>query len=183
MELQIPRVCILSIQLTPKHFFYNDNKKIKILVLLLLHYKTLNILCIMFCVCFLHLSTKAWDPECCLVQFEKDGIIQTKEKRQRQHNGFTYSQNWNSQQKVRWTLCIQELVQKPIFLLWASFVIRPFECMCLCRPRFTESTESRAASHPAVVRTQKAAAAHQSRHTNPPTMKASPNHCCNLIIK
>lgn len=41
------------------------------------------------------------------------------------------------------------------------------------RPRFTVNTGSRAASRPAVVRTQKAAAAHQSRHTNPPTMKAS----------
>uniref|UniRef100_A0AAR2L5F4 Oxysterol-binding protein n=1 Tax=Pygocentrus nattereri TaxID=42514 RepID=A0AAR2L5F4_PYGNA len=45
-------------------------------------------------------DTKPWDPECCLIQFEKDGIIQTKERCRRQHNGFTYSQNWTSQQKV-----------------------------------------------------------------------------------
>ncbi|XP_060771046.1 oxysterol-binding protein-related protein 5 isoform X1 [Neoarius graeffei] len=48
-----------------------------------------------------HIDTKPWDSDCCLVQFEKDGIIQTKEKPQRQHNGFTYSQNWSSQQKAQ----------------------------------------------------------------------------------
>ncbi|XP_017341249.1 oxysterol-binding protein-related protein 5 isoform X1 [Ictalurus punctatus] len=48
-----------------------------------------------------HMDTKAWDPDCCLVQFEKDGIVQTKEKPRRQHNGFTYSQNWSSQQKAQ----------------------------------------------------------------------------------
>ncbi|KAB5565549.1 hypothetical protein PHYPO_G00242850 [Pangasianodon hypophthalmus] len=48
-----------------------------------------------------HTDTKAWDPDCCLVQFEKDGIIQTKEKPRRQHNGFSYSQNWSSQQKAQ----------------------------------------------------------------------------------
>ncbi|MCJ8735807.1 hypothetical protein PDJAM_G00251690 [Pangasius djambal] len=48
-----------------------------------------------------HIDTKAWDRDCCLVQFEKDGIIQTKEKSRRQHNGFPYSQNWSSQQKAQ----------------------------------------------------------------------------------
>ncbi|XP_053337856.1 oxysterol-binding protein-related protein 5 [Clarias gariepinus] len=48
-----------------------------------------------------HIDTKAWDPDSCLVQFEKDGIIQTEEKPQRQHNGFTYRQNWSSQQKAK----------------------------------------------------------------------------------
>lgn len=46
-------------------------------------------------------DSKPWDPDLCLVQFEKDGIIQTKEKSQRQRNGFSYSQNWPGQQKVR----------------------------------------------------------------------------------
>ncbi|XP_062847052.1 oxysterol-binding protein-related protein 5 [Trichomycterus rosablanca] len=48
-----------------------------------------------------HIDTKPWDPDCCLLQFEKDGIVQTKEKRRRQHNGFTYRQNWSSQQKAQ----------------------------------------------------------------------------------
>ncbi|ROL51958.1 Oxysterol-binding protein-related protein 8 [Anabarilius grahami] len=46
-------------------------------------------------------DTKPWDPDRCLVQFEKDGIIQTKEKSQRQRNSFSYSQNWAGQQKLR----------------------------------------------------------------------------------
>ncbi|KAA0724241.1 Oxysterol-binding protein-related protein 5 [Triplophysa tibetana] len=46
-------------------------------------------------------DTKPWDLDRCLVQFEKDGIIQTKEKSQRQLNSFSYSQNWAGQQKVR----------------------------------------------------------------------------------
>ncbi|TRY77596.1 hypothetical protein DNTS_024420, partial [Danionella cerebrum] len=45
-------------------------------------------------------DTKPWDPECCLVQFEKDGVIQTKEKAHRQRNRFSYSQDWPGQQKV-----------------------------------------------------------------------------------
>lgn len=61
-----------------------------------------HLFCIMLCVSVLPPSPKPWDPDCCLVQFEKDGIVQTKEKPRRQHNGFTYSQNWSSQQKVRW---------------------------------------------------------------------------------
>uniref|UniRef100_A0A671R3T1 Oxysterol-binding protein n=1 Tax=Sinocyclocheilus anshuiensis TaxID=1608454 RepID=A0A671R3T1_9TELE len=45
-------------------------------------------------------NTEAWDPEHCLLQFEKDGVIQTKEKSQRQRSSFAYSQNWAAQQKV-----------------------------------------------------------------------------------
>uniref|UniRef100_A0A672GJG2 Oxysterol-binding protein n=1 Tax=Salarias fasciatus TaxID=181472 RepID=A0A672GJG2_SALFA len=33
-----------------------------------------------------HMDTRPWDGELCLVQFEKDGVIQTHEKSQRQHN-------------------------------------------------------------------------------------------------
>uniref|UniRef100_A0A8C5GCQ1 Oxysterol-binding protein n=1 Tax=Gouania willdenowi TaxID=441366 RepID=A0A8C5GCQ1_GOUWI len=47
-----------------------------------------------------HTDVRAWDPELCKVQFEKDGIIQTHEKIQRQHNGLSYSHTWPSQQKV-----------------------------------------------------------------------------------
>uniref|UniRef100_A0A672GK50 Oxysterol-binding protein n=1 Tax=Salarias fasciatus TaxID=181472 RepID=A0A672GK50_SALFA len=35
-----------------------------------------------------HMDTRPWDGELCLVQFEKDGVIQTHEKSQRQHNAF-----------------------------------------------------------------------------------------------
>uniref|UniRef100_A0A3B4V9P1 Oxysterol-binding protein n=1 Tax=Seriola dumerili TaxID=41447 RepID=A0A3B4V9P1_SERDU len=48
-----------------------------------------------------HLDTRPWDPERSLVQFEKDGVIQTHEKSQRQHNGLSYSHSWASQQKHR----------------------------------------------------------------------------------
>uniref|UniRef100_A0A3Q0T6H2 Oxysterol-binding protein n=1 Tax=Amphilophus citrinellus TaxID=61819 RepID=A0A3Q0T6H2_AMPCI len=44
--------------------------------------------------------TRPWNPERCLVQFEKDGVIQTQEKSQRQHNGLSYTHSWASQQKV-----------------------------------------------------------------------------------
>lgn len=44
-------------------------------------------------------SLRPWDPEHCLVQFEKDGIIQTQEKSQKPHNGLSFS--WASQDKVR----------------------------------------------------------------------------------
>uniref|UniRef100_A0A672MIR5 Oxysterol-binding protein n=1 Tax=Sinocyclocheilus grahami TaxID=75366 RepID=A0A672MIR5_SINGR len=44
-------------------------------------------------------DAKPWDPERCLLQFEKDGIIQTKENSQHQRRSF-YSQNWAAQQKV-----------------------------------------------------------------------------------
>uniref|UniRef100_A0A8C4GI52 Oxysterol-binding protein n=1 Tax=Dicentrarchus labrax TaxID=13489 RepID=A0A8C4GI52_DICLA len=47
-----------------------------------------------------HMDTQPWDPERCLVQFEKDGVIQTHEKSQRQHNGLSYSHSWASQQKL-----------------------------------------------------------------------------------
>lgn len=48
-------------------------------------------------------SLQPWDAERCLVQFEKDGVIQTQEKSQRQHNGLSYSHSWTSQQKVSLT--------------------------------------------------------------------------------
>uniref|UniRef100_A0A8C3B5S2 Oxysterol-binding protein n=1 Tax=Cyclopterus lumpus TaxID=8103 RepID=A0A8C3B5S2_CYCLU len=41
-----------------------------------------------------HMDTRPWDPERCLVQFEKDGVVQTHEKNQRQHNGLSYSHSW-----------------------------------------------------------------------------------------
>ncbi|XP_007561470.1 oxysterol-binding protein-related protein 5 isoform X1 [Poecilia formosa] len=47
-----------------------------------------------------HLDTRPWDPEACLVQFEKDGVIQTQEKMQRQHNGLTYNNSWTRQHKA-----------------------------------------------------------------------------------
>ncbi|KAG8012505.1 Oxysterol-binding protein-related protein 5 [Nibea albiflora] len=47
-----------------------------------------------------HMDVQPWDPERCLVQFEKDGVIQTHEKSQRQHNGLSYSHSWASQQKA-----------------------------------------------------------------------------------
>uniref|UniRef100_A0A667X4S8 Oxysterol-binding protein n=1 Tax=Myripristis murdjan TaxID=586833 RepID=A0A667X4S8_9TELE len=48
-----------------------------------------------------HIDLRPWDPECCLVQFEKDGVIQTHERSQRRHNGLSYSHSWASQQKVK----------------------------------------------------------------------------------
>uniref|UniRef100_A0A3Q1AUN8 Oxysterol-binding protein n=1 Tax=Amphiprion ocellaris TaxID=80972 RepID=A0A3Q1AUN8_AMPOC len=48
-----------------------------------------------------HMDARPWDPEHCLVQFEKDGVIQTHEKSLRQHNGLSYSHSWASQQKHR----------------------------------------------------------------------------------
>uniref|UniRef100_A0A672H1Q6 Oxysterol-binding protein n=1 Tax=Salarias fasciatus TaxID=181472 RepID=A0A672H1Q6_SALFA len=53
-----------------------------------------------------HMDTRPWDGELCLVQFEKDGVIQTHEKSQRQHNGLSYSHSWASQQKVRSAFCL-----------------------------------------------------------------------------
>uniref|UniRef100_A0A3Q3X1Q3 Oxysterol-binding protein n=1 Tax=Mola mola TaxID=94237 RepID=A0A3Q3X1Q3_MOLML len=40
-----------------------------------------------------------WDPERCLVQFEKDGVIQTHERSHRQPNGLSYSDSWDSPRK------------------------------------------------------------------------------------
>lgn len=47
-----------------------------------------------------HTDVRPWD-ESCLVQYEKDGIIQTQEKNQRQHNGLSYSHSWGSQHKTK----------------------------------------------------------------------------------
>lgn len=46
-----------------------------------------------------HMDTRPWNPERCVVQFEEDGVIQTQEKSQRQHNGLSYTHSWASQQK------------------------------------------------------------------------------------
>ncbi|XP_062318696.1 oxysterol-binding protein-related protein 5 isoform X2 [Osmerus eperlanus] len=46
-----------------------------------------------------HMDTRPWDPETCLVQFEKDGLIQTQERSHRRHNGLSYT--WASQQKAQ----------------------------------------------------------------------------------
>lgn len=48
-----------------------------------------------------HIDTRPWDPASCLTQYEKDGVIQTQEKRhkKRRHNGLSYSHTWASQQK------------------------------------------------------------------------------------
>ncbi|XP_003967441.1 oxysterol-binding protein-related protein 5 [Takifugu rubripes] len=45
-----------------------------------------------------HIDFRPWDPEHCLVQFEKDGIIQTQEKSQKQHSSLSFS--WASQEKA-----------------------------------------------------------------------------------
>lgn len=47
-----------------------------------------------------HMDTQPWDPERSLVQFEKDGVIQTHEKSQRRHNRLSYSHSWASRQKA-----------------------------------------------------------------------------------
>lgn len=49
--------------------------------------------------CVLFGSFRPWDPEHCLIQFEKDGIIQTQEKSQKQHDRLSFS--WASRDKVR----------------------------------------------------------------------------------
>ncbi|KAL4622705.1 oxysterol-binding protein-related protein 5 [Arapaima gigas] len=46
-------------------------------------------------------DTKPWDPSKCLVQFEKDGIIQTKERPKRRHSELSFSQKWAVQQKAK----------------------------------------------------------------------------------
>lgn len=52
-------------------------------------------------IAFLLFSTRPWDNEACLVQFEKDGVIQTQEKIHRRHNGLSYSHTWTRQHKVK----------------------------------------------------------------------------------
>ncbi|XP_064169870.1 oxysterol-binding protein-related protein 5-like [Anguilla rostrata] len=46
-------------------------------------------------------ETRPWDPDTSLAQFEKDGVIQTQERRPRHHNGLSYSQSWAAQQKAQ----------------------------------------------------------------------------------
>ncbi|XP_031420208.1 oxysterol-binding protein-related protein 5 [Clupea harengus] len=49
-----------------------------------------------------HVDTKPWDADTCLLQFEKDSIIQTKQRQQRRrHNGYSYSRSWATQQKAQ----------------------------------------------------------------------------------
>ncbi|XP_023811940.1 oxysterol-binding protein-related protein 5 isoform X1 [Oryzias latipes] len=45
-----------------------------------------------------HTDTRPWDPELCLLQFEKDGVIQTQPRSQ--HVGLTYGHSWTSRHKV-----------------------------------------------------------------------------------
>ncbi|XP_061773762.1 oxysterol-binding protein-related protein 5 isoform X5 [Nerophis ophidion] len=48
-----------------------------------------------------YIDTQMWDPEHCLVQFERDGVIQTQTKTQRRrHNGLSYSKSWASRHKT-----------------------------------------------------------------------------------
>ncbi|KAK0141049.1 Oxysterol-binding protein-related protein 5 [Merluccius polli] len=48
-----------------------------------------------------HIDTQPWDPERCLAQFEKDGVIQTHQKmNNRRHNSLSFSHSWDTQQKV-----------------------------------------------------------------------------------
>nr|XP_057931478.1 oxysterol-binding protein-related protein 5 isoform X2 [Doryrhamphus excisus] len=48
-----------------------------------------------------HMETQPWDPERCVLQFERDGVIQTQEKTQRrQHRGLSYTESWASQRKT-----------------------------------------------------------------------------------
>uniref|UniRef100_A0A1A8KVN6 Oxysterol-binding protein n=2 Tax=Nothobranchius kuhntae TaxID=321403 RepID=A0A1A8KVN6_NOTKU len=47
-----------------------------------------------------HLDIRPWDTDMCLVQFEKDGVIQTHERSQRRANGVSYHHSWTSPHKV-----------------------------------------------------------------------------------
>lgn len=122
------------------------------------------------------LSTKPWDPDRCLVQFEKDGIVQTKEKSQRQRNSFSYSQNWAGQQKVSHSFLVFSI--EGFFLGSFRWADAPLGRVWLDRCVFlscgwTASTGSQAASRPAAVRTRRAAVPHQNPIMSHPTMKAS----------
>lgn len=74
------------------------------------------------CIC----STRPWDPEVCLVQFEKDRVIQTHEKGLRQPNGISFSHSWASHRKVKLELPCQQSItdyMKVFFYLIFSAVI------------------------------------------------------------
>ncbi|MGH0133653.1 UNVERIFIED_CONTAM: hypothetical protein FKN15_073420 [Acipenser sinensis] len=45
-------------------------------------------------------DTNPWDPQMNLVEFEKDGVIQTLGTDGRRHNGISYSKKWATKQKV-----------------------------------------------------------------------------------
>ncbi|XP_031425182.1 oxysterol-binding protein-related protein 5 isoform X1 [Clupea harengus] len=53
--------------------------------------------------CYKHADSKPWDPVSSLMQFEKGGIIQTRERAhpQMRLNGLSYSQNWVAQQRAK----------------------------------------------------------------------------------
>ncbi|XP_035273696.1 oxysterol-binding protein-related protein 5 isoform X1 [Anguilla anguilla] len=46
-------------------------------------------------------DTRPWDPDTSLVQFEKDGVIQTREHNRRRHRRHCYSQNWAAKQEAQ----------------------------------------------------------------------------------
>ncbi|XP_064193113.1 oxysterol-binding protein-related protein 5 isoform X2 [Anguilla rostrata] len=46
-------------------------------------------------------DTRPWDPDTSLVQFEKDGVIQTREHIRRRHRRHCYSQNWAAKQEAQ----------------------------------------------------------------------------------
>ncbi|KAJ8247582.1 hypothetical protein GJAV_G00247980 [Gymnothorax javanicus] len=48
-----------------------------------------------------HSDTRSWDPDTCLVQFEKDGVIQTRELNQSQISRHSSSQDWAVKQEVQ----------------------------------------------------------------------------------
>uniref|UniRef100_A0A8C9WZA8 Oxysterol-binding protein n=1 Tax=Sander lucioperca TaxID=283035 RepID=A0A8C9WZA8_SANLU len=84
-----------------------------------------------------HMDTRPWDPERCLVQFEKDGVVQTHEKSQRQHNGLSYSHSWASQQKGAFTPASFSSVEshKSSFVPLARFVRADENAAFACAPK------------------------------------------------
>ncbi|KAL0967837.1 hypothetical protein UPYG_G00257960 [Umbra pygmaea] len=48
---------------------------------------------------YIHIDTRLWDPERCLVQFEKHGVIQTKERSLGKIKGYSRASAWASKQK------------------------------------------------------------------------------------
>ena len=78
-------------------------------------------------------STKPWDADTCLLQFEKDSIIQTKQRQQRRrHNGYSYSRSWATQQKVNTSnhLCGPACCR--CCFEWSNNVIVVFVFLCVC---------------------------------------------------
>ncbi|KAJ8249091.1 hypothetical protein GJAV_G00231080 [Gymnothorax javanicus] len=46
-------------------------------------------------------DSRPWDPDSSLAQYEKDGVIQTRERRPRHHSDMSYSQSWAAQRKAQ----------------------------------------------------------------------------------